>query len=117
MYKLRIREVIDSSGLSIKEIAEKCGVSVQSIYRWREFDNVTLEKLDEIAKCLGCHIKDLFVEPDESAAEAMFVWDNERESQLRMLSKYLGGITSDLNNLKERVDVLLQDSLITESGK
>ena len=63
---LRVQELCKSKGVSMKDLAEKLGVTYQTLYA-NLSGNPTLSKLQAIAAALGVQVVDLFERPaDES---------------------------------------------------
>ena len=59
---MRIKEVIESKGMTISQVADKMGITVQSLYSIIK-GNPTVSNLEKIAIVLDCNIAELFEEP------------------------------------------------------
>ena len=59
---LRIKEAIKEKGLTVKEVAEKLGMSSPSLSDAIN-GNPTADKLERIASAIGVPISDLFEQP------------------------------------------------------
>lgn len=59
--KLQIKEVATRKGMTIEELAEKYGLSVNSLYNWnsRENANPSIEHVVKIANALDCSVDEL----------------------------------------------------------
>ena len=57
---MRIKEAIKESGSSVGELAQKMGVSRQTISRQINGANITVETVKKIADALGVHVGQLF---------------------------------------------------------
>lgn len=57
---------------SLSAIAERSGVSIDTVARARDGENLSVKSLEMIATSLGIKVSDLFMEatPDEQAAAA-----------------------------------------------
>jgi len=59
--RLKIDDLIKTSGLKHKYIAEKIGISTRTLYKWRK--NESFPRLDQAVKLaviLKCKVDDLF---------------------------------------------------------
>lgn len=113
MWKLTIKEVMDSKGISMQEFADGLGVTLSSAYRYLSNDNITLNKLHQIAGILRCTIKDLFEEDgEETQRENEFLWDKDRERQLRLLIRSFDSVAKDITDMSEKAKELLDDSVL-----
>jgi len=59
---MRIKEVIKEKGLTVKEIADRLGISSPSLSDAIN-GNPTKDTLERIAAALGVHVSELFVPP------------------------------------------------------
>ena len=56
----RIRERRQAAGLTLQDVADKCGTTAVTVSRWeREPQRVTLPILDKLAGAIGCSREDL----------------------------------------------------------
>lgn len=60
MIKLRIREVIESKGVTYEEVASKMGIRRGTLISYITNSNPKIRILDRIAVAVGCHIGELF---------------------------------------------------------
>lgn len=61
MIRYRLYEIMESKGISIRELSRKSGVSRSQIERIRdEKSKPSLETLEPLAKALGVALTDLF---------------------------------------------------------
>ncbi len=56
---LRVNEICKAKGITLKDLAQKLGVTYQSLYANLN-GNPTLSKLNEIARALGVDVVELF---------------------------------------------------------
>lgn len=62
---VRIKQIREQKGMSCSALAERVGLSAQSMWQWEQgMRGKTCERLPLIAKALGCSIDDLFPEMD-----------------------------------------------------
>lgn len=110
-YRIRISEVIKERGLTNVEVARRLGINKSNMTHYCKAENVTLEKLSRFAEAIGCTIKDLFVEDNEEVKPSnLFLWDNDRERQLRLLVRSYESVVSDMQALRDQAKELLKDS-------
>lgn len=67
--KLDIRRAIKERGLTVKALADKMGISPQSIFQFIR-RNPSVKNLYAISDALGCDVRDLFYPADAPAAPA-----------------------------------------------
>ena len=60
----KLKEIMEEKGVTVRQLAEMAGVSIQTIMRARgpEIDTCTVAVLESIASALGVSVKDLFEE-------------------------------------------------------
>lgn len=65
--KSKLKDIMESKGISIAKLASDSGVAIETIRRARDYEIrlCRLETLEAIAKALGIRIKDLFEEPSQ----------------------------------------------------
>lgn len=117
-YKLRISETIREHGLTNVEVARRLGVNKSNMTHYCNASNVTLDKLARFADAIGCNMKDLFVEENEQVCDARtidnpFLWDSDRERQMRLLVRTFDSVASDICALRDQAKDLLRDSDIS----
>ena len=66
---MRIKQAIKESGSSVGELAQKMGVSRQTISRQINGANITVETVQKIADALGVPVGQLFDEQPAGTAE------------------------------------------------
>ena len=57
---MRIKQAIKESGSSVGELAQKMGVSRQTISRQINGANITVETVQKIADAIGCDVTEFF---------------------------------------------------------
>jgi len=63
--KLRIKEIVKSKGIQLKDVAEKMGIKQESLTR-AIHGNPQLDTLEKIANALEVQITELFPLPEQS---------------------------------------------------
>ncbi len=64
---LYIHKARKQAGMTLKEVAQRCGVSIQAVWYWeRDIKKPELEKLWAIANALGLDLHELITERIES---------------------------------------------------
>ena len=84
----RIEILRKQKAYTCKELAERSGVNLRRLYRWRQnpFYEVWIEELFRICRTLGIDILDLFFELPESISEETYLKTiSEIEPKLRPL--------------------------------
>ena len=51
----RVKELCDSNGISVNELAEKVGLSFNSVYRWRN-QTPSIDKVEKVARYFGVSV-------------------------------------------------------------
>lgn len=94
-YKLMLKEIRKSRGLTQDELAEKLGVTKQIVSNWeREITPVTLGSAREIAKVLNCTL-------DELSGWEATKEQHENEKQIDALIAQLKDTASAIEDLKK----------------
>ena len=93
-YKLMLKEIRKSRGLTQDEFAEKLGVTKQIVSNWeREITPINLEYAIKSAKVLGCTL-------DELAGWEVTEEQHENEKQIEALIAQLKDTASAIEDLK-----------------
>lgn len=93
-YKLMLKEIRKSRGLTQDELAEKLGVTKQIVSNWeREITPVTLGSAREITKVLNCTL-------DELSGWEATKEQHENEKQIDALIAQLKDTASAIEELK-----------------
>lgn len=93
-YKLMLKEIRKSRGLTQDELAEKLGVTKQIVSNWeREITPINLEYAIKSAKVLGCTL-------DELAGWEATKEQHENEKQIDALIAQLKDTASAIEDLK-----------------
>lgn len=94
-YKLMLKEIRKSRGLTQDELAEKLGVTKQIVSNWgREITPVTLGSAREITKVLNCTL-------DELSGWEATKEQHENEKQIDALIAQLKDTASAIEELKK----------------
>ena len=67
---MRIKDILKEKGLTQQELADKVGVSYQSIKQTLNASSVTTSTLEKIATALDVPMWQLFASPEEVAKES-----------------------------------------------
>lgn len=51
----KVKELCDSNGISVNEMAEKVGLTYNSVYRWRN-QTPSIDKVEKVASFFGCSV-------------------------------------------------------------
>lgn len=113
MYGELIRQKIDDSGLSIRNIAKNIGVSAPTVYNWCETGVLSSEMIFQLSKVLNC---DLFTEASKifntSVNKTDTIEDNEIQKpsfmreKLELQQKIIDTLEKRQADLEERIGEL-----------
>ena len=94
-YKLMLKELRKSKGLTQDELAAKIGVTKQIVSNWeREITPINLEYAIKVAKTLECTL-------DELSGWKATKEQHENEKQIEALIAQLKDIASSIEDLKK----------------
>lgn len=62
---IRVKEVARERGISLHEIAEKIGISPQSLYNMLGHDNVSVKQLEKYADAIGVPVSIFFTNQEK----------------------------------------------------
>lgn len=94
-YKLMLKEIRKSRGLTQTELAAKLGVTKQIVSNWeREITPITLGSAKEITKVLNCTL-------DELAGWEVTEQQRDNEKQIEALIAQLKDTASAIEDLKK----------------
>ena len=62
VHPVRIRELRQQAGMTLQELADRCGVKHTAVLAWEQGKKLPrADKLPKLAAALGCKIDELFV--------------------------------------------------------
>ena len=65
--ELRIKEILQSKGLAMKDVAERMGMDTSNLYSTLKKGNPKINLLEDVANAIGCDIIELFKPNSETA--------------------------------------------------
>jgi len=92
----KIKDLINSSNLSVKEVSEKMGISPPNIYRIYERESVETKYLVKLTEIFGIPISYFFDDVDSK----------KLESEISNLKKMLELKEGEIKSLKEKIEML-----------